>query len=120
VLTSSRAELHFWANDDAMEIRERLLLEIFMYFARAGMFVFGSGLAVAPFLYGGVVDGHHWLTDHQFVDAVAGLGGATAAALGIFLPVYLVDQSTAPSSSGSADALSSCSEMATCFRATSM
>src|SRR5437016_8992166 len=87
------------------------LLQIFMYFAKAGMFVFGSGLAVVPFLYGGVVQGHHWLTDHQFVDAVAvamitpgpvvitvtfigylvaGVAGASAAALGIFLPVYLV------------------------------
>jgi chromate transporter len=87
------------------------LLQIFAYFAKAGMFVFGSGLAVVPFLYGGVVQGHHWLTDHQFVDAVAvaiitpgpvvitvgligdlvaGVAGATAAALGIFLPVYLV------------------------------
>ncbi len=46
-------------------------LQIFLYFAKAGMFVFGSGLAVVPFLYGGVVEGHHWLTDHQFVDAVA-------------------------------------------------
>jgi chromate transporter len=47
------------------------LLSIFLYFAKAGMFVFGSGLAVVPFLYGGVVQQHHWLTDHQFVDAVA-------------------------------------------------
>src|SRR5438552_7014733 len=87
------------------------LLPIFVYFAKAGLFVFGSGLAVVPFLYGGVVQGHHWLTDKQFVDAVAvamitpgpvvitvafigylvaGVAGATAAALGIFLPVYLV------------------------------
>src|SRR5437660_2367739 len=47
------------------------LLGLFFYFAKAGMFVFGSGLAVVPFLYGGVVQGHHWLTDRQFVDAVA-------------------------------------------------
>lgn len=94
------------------------LLQIFVYFAKAGMFVFGSGLAVVPFLYGGVVQGHHWLTDHQFVDAVAvamitpgpvvitvafigylvaGVSGATAAALGIFLPVYLVVVLLAPS-----------------------
>ena len=94
------------------------LLEIFLYFAKAGMFVFGSGLAVVPFLYGGVVQGHHWLTDHQFVDAVAvamitpgpvvitvafigfivaGVPGATAAAFGIFLPVYLVVVLLAPS-----------------------
>jgi chromate transporter len=92
--------------------------EIFLYFAKAAMFVFGSGLAVVPFLYGGVVEGHHWLTPHQFVDAVAvamitpgpvvitvafigylvaGWAGATAAALGIFLPVYLVVVLLAPS-----------------------
>src|SRR5467141_1584388 len=94
------------------------LLQLFLYFAKAGMFVFGSGLAVVPFLYGGVVQGHHWLTDHQFVDAiavamitpgpvvitvafigylVAGVSGASAAALGIFLPVYLVVVCLAPS-----------------------
>jgi len=94
------------------------LLEIFLYFAKAGMFVFGSGLAVVPFLYGGVVQGHHWLNEHQFVDAVAvamitpgpvvitvafigylvsGIWGATAAALGIFFPVYLVVVVLAPS-----------------------
>jgi len=92
--------------------------QIFVYFAKAGIFVFGSGLAVVPFLYGGVVQGRHWLTDHQFVDAVAvamitpgpvvitvafigylvaGVAGAVAAALGIFLPVYLIVVLLAPS-----------------------
>lgn len=94
------------------------LMQIFVYFAKAGLFVFGSGLAVVPFLYGGVVQNHHWITDHQFVDAVAvamitpgpvvitvafigylvaRVSGATAAALGIFLPVYLVVVLLAPS-----------------------
>jgi chromate transporter len=94
------------------------LLGIFLYFAKAGMFVFGSGLAVVPFLYGGVVQEHHWLTDRQFVDAVAvamitpgpvvitvafigylvaGPAGATLAALGIFFPVYLIVVLLAPS-----------------------
>src|SRR5882724_5635262 len=94
------------------------LMQIFLYFAKAGMFVFGSGLAVVPFLYGGVVQGHHWLTDRQFVDAVAvamitpgpvvitvafigylvaGIAGAIVAALGIFLPVYLIVVLLAPS-----------------------
>src|ERR1700688_1985170 len=94
------------------------LLSIFVYFAKAGLFVFGSGLAVVPFLYGGVVQGHHWLTDKQFVDAVAvamitpgpvvitvafigylvaGISGATVAALGIFFPVYLIVVLLAPS-----------------------
>jgi chromate transporter len=94
------------------------VLQIFLFFAKAGLFVFGSGLAIVPFLYGGVVEGHHWLNDHQFVDAVAvamitpgpvvitvafigyvvaGVTGATAAALGVFLPVYLMVVLLAPS-----------------------
>jgi chromate transporter len=102
----------------AITVGNNTLLQLFLYFAKAGMFVFGSGLAVVPFLYGGVVQGHHWLTDHQFVDAVAvamitpgpvvitvafigylvaGVAGATAAAFGIFLPVYLVVVLLAPS-----------------------
>jgi chromate transporter len=87
-----------------------LLLDIFLFFARAGTFVFGSGLAIVPFLHGGVVQQHHWLNEKQFLDAVAvamitpgpvvitvgfigylvdALPGALAAALGVFLPVYL-------------------------------
>jgi chromate transporter len=88
----------------------RSFLDLFLYFAQAGSVVFGSGLAIVPFLYGGVVQQNHWLTDKQFVDAVAvamitpgpvvitvafigylisALPGAIAAALGVFLPVYL-------------------------------
>jgi len=87
-----------------------VLWRIWWFFAEAGAFVFGSGLAIVPFLYGGVVDRFHWLTDRQFLDAVAvamitpgpvvittafigylvaGPLGATAAALGVFLPCYL-------------------------------
>jgi chromate transporter len=87
-----------------------LLAELFWFFAKAGAFVFGSGLAIVPFLYGGVVQQHRWLTDKQFLDAVAvamltpgpvvitvafigylvaGFAGAGAAAVGVFLPVYL-------------------------------
>ncbi len=94
------------------------VLQIFLFFAKAGLFVFGSGLAIVPFLYGGVVEGHHWLNDRQFVDAVAvamitpgpvvitvafigyvvaGVAGATAAALGVFLPVYAMVLLLAPS-----------------------
>ena len=47
------------------------LAQIGTYFAYAGSFVFGSGLAIVPFLYGGVVKEYGWLTDRQFVDAVA-------------------------------------------------
>lgn len=83
---------------------------IFWVFAKAGAFVFGSGLAIVPFLYGELVQGQHWITDRQFLDAVAvamitpgpvvitvafigylvgGPSGMLAAAIGVFLPVYL-------------------------------
>jgi chromate transporter len=86
------------------------LARIWWFFAEAGAFVFGSGLAIVPFLYGGVVQRFHWLTERQFLDAVAvamitpgpvvittafigylvaGPLGATVAALGVFLPCYL-------------------------------
>ena len=48
-----------------------LLAKIALYFAEAGAFVFGSGLAIVPFLHGGVVNQFHWLTERQFLDAVA-------------------------------------------------
>jgi chromate transporter len=84
--------------------------ELFAYFFQAGFTVFGSGMAIVPFLYGGVVTQHHWLTQRQFLDAVAvsmitpgplvittafigylisSFEGAFAAAIGVFLPVYL-------------------------------
>ena len=86
------------------------LWRIFWYFAEAGAFIFGSGLAIVPFLHGGVVNDFRWLSERQFLDAVAvamitpgpvvitvafigylvaGPLGAGLAALGVFLPCYL-------------------------------
>ncbi len=94
-----------------------LLGRILWFFARAGSVVFGSGLAVVPFLYGGVVRDFHWLTERQFLDAVAvsmitpgpvvitvafvgylvaGPIGATVAALGVFAPVYVFVVAVSP------------------------
>jgi chromate transporter len=94
-----------------------VLWTITWYFAYAGAFVFGSGLAIVPFLYGGVVREFHWLNDRQFLDAVAvamitpgpvvitvafigylvaGLAGACLAALATFLPCYLFTVLPAP------------------------
>jgi chromate transporter len=42
-----------------------------LFFLKAGAFVFGSGLAIVPFLYGGVVREYHWLNERQFLDAIA-------------------------------------------------
>ena len=94
-----------------------LLTQIGVFFLKAGAFVFGSGLAIVPFLYGGVVTEHHWLNDKQFVDAVAvamitpgpvvitvgfigylvgGFSGAVVAALATFIPCYLFTIIPAP------------------------
>ena len=96
---------------------EQVLLQILVFFTKAGAFVFGSGLAIVPFLHQGVVQQFGWLTEQQFIDAVAvamitpgpvvitvvfigflaaGFLGAMAAAIGIFLPVYLFTIIPAP------------------------
>ncbi len=90
---------------------------IAIFFLKAGTFVFGSGLAIVPFLHAGVVSDHHWLTENQFVDSVAvamttpgpvvitvgfigylvaGFPGAAVAALATFLPCFLFTVLLAP------------------------
>jgi chromate transporter len=96
---------------------ESKLGQIAWFFIKAGAFVFGSGLAIVPFLYGGVVKEYHWLNEQQFLDAVAvamitpgpvvitvgfigyliaGVPGACVAALATFLPCYLFTVIPAP------------------------
>jgi chromate transporter len=93
------------------------LWTLLAYFAEAGAFVFGSGLAIVPFLHQGVVERFGWLNERQFLDAVAvamitpgpvvitagfigylvaGAMGASAASLGVFLPPYLLVLVLAP------------------------
>jgi chromate transporter len=88
-----------------------LLPQLLWFFAKAGTFVFGSGLAIVPFLYAGVVTEHRWLTEQQFLDAiavamltpgpvvitaafigflVAGVPGALAGTVGVFLPAFVL------------------------------
>jgi chromate transporter len=102
----------FWQYDG------KTLQAIGWFFAKAGAFVFGSGLAIVPFLHGGVVKEFGWLNEHQFLDAVAvamitpgpvvitvgfigylvaGFPGACVAALSTFLPCYLFTVALAPS-----------------------
>jgi chromate transporter len=94
-----------------------VLVSLLVFFTKAGAFVFGSGLAIVPFLHQGVVQQFGWLNEQQFVDAVAvamitpgpvvitvafigflvaRLAGAIVAAIGIFVPVYLFTIIPAP------------------------
>ncbi len=89
----------------------QLLWEMLVFFTFAGTFVFGSGLAIVPFLHQGLVVDTGWLNDRQFLDSVAvglitpgpvvitasfagfliaGLPGAFVGAIGVFLPAYLL------------------------------
>lgn len=100
------------------EYRGKTVEEIWWFFLKAGTFVFGSGLAIVPFLHGGVVNEFGWLNEKQFVDAVAvamvspgpvvitvafigylvaGFPGACIAALATFLPCYIFTVAFAPS-----------------------
>jgi len=105
-------QMGFWNNEYST------LTKIVIFFAEAGAFVFGSGLAIVPFLHSGVVIENQWLSEQQFVDAVAvamitpgpvvitvgfigylvaGFQGALVAALATFLPCYLFTIALAPS-----------------------
>src|SRR5919199_2428418 len=107
----------FLLRADTMAGHGSVLAQILLFFTKAGTFVFGSGLAIVPFLEQGVVHDLGWLNAHQFLDAVAvamitpgpvvitvafigylvaGLAGAVAAAIGIFLPVYVFTIGPAP------------------------
>ena len=107
----------FLLRADVMAGSASVLGQILLFFTKAGTFVFGSGLAIVPFLEQGVVHDLGWLNDHQFLDAVAvamitpgpvvitvafigylvaGTAGAIVAAIGIFLPVYIFTIIPAP------------------------
>jgi chromate transporter len=81
------------------------------FFFKAGAFTFGSGLAIVPFLHAGLVEDYGWLTEQQFLDAVAmglispgpvvimatfagyiayGIVGAVVATIFVFLPALLL------------------------------
>jgi chromate transporter len=87
------------------------LLTLAVFFFKAGAFTFGSGLAIVPFLQQGVVHEYGWLSEREFLDAVAigmitpgpvvitavfvgylvaGFAGGLIAGIGVFLPPFLM------------------------------
>jgi chromate transporter len=110
-MSAAAAVVPLWLMVAAAEPGRETLVEIFWFFTKAGLVVFGSGLAIVPFLYGGIVEQFGWLSEREFLDAVAvsmltpgpvvitvafigylvaGTTGGLAAAAGVFLPAYLV------------------------------
>jgi chromate transporter len=109
--------IEFWVRQATVTDSGDVLAQILLFFTKAGAFVFGSGLAIVPFLQQGVVNQFGWLNENQFLDAVAvamitpgpvvitvafigflvaGFAGAVMASIGIFLPVYLFTILPAP------------------------
>jgi chromate transporter len=87
-----------------------LTVSIFWVGLKTGLLTFGGAYTAVPFLHDNAVDGHHWLTDNQFVDGLAiggvlpapliifgtfvgyiagGLVGSLVMTLGIFLPAFI-------------------------------
>jgi len=102
--------LVFAAKGLAMTASLGTLSALAWFFVKAGALTFGSGLAIVPFLRDGAVHQHHWLSDGQFLDAVAmglitpgpvvitatfigylaaGWPGALVATVAIFTPIFL-------------------------------
>lgn len=95
----------FWSVNGAM------LLKLFMTFAGMSLFLFGGGYVFIPLIQNTVVVSNGWLTQQEFVDAiamgqitpgpilisaafigykVAGFFGALVATIGIFMPPALL------------------------------
>jgi chromate transporter len=87
------------------------LLRLALVFGKIGAVVFGGGFVMIPFIQREVVQHYGWLTQQQFVDAIAlgqitpgpilisatfigykvqGLTGAVVATLAVFLPSFLM------------------------------
>ncbi|HKQ31287.1 MAG TPA: chromate efflux transporter [Burkholderiales bacterium] len=88
-----------------------LLFKIFFVFAGMGLMLFGGAYVFIPVIQESVVNGYGWVTQQEFIDAVAlsqimpgpvlvssafiglkiaGLAGAVAASTGIFLPAAIL------------------------------
>lgn len=87
-------------------------LKLFTVFFRIGVFTFGGGYAMIPYIQREIVDKNKWIESEEIIDIfaivqsvpgviavnsstfvgyrVAGLAGAVAATLGVVLPSYII------------------------------
>ena len=91
--------------------------KLLLFFLKAGALTFGSGLVIVPFLQQGIVQQYGWLSERDFLVAVAvgmispgpvvitatfvgylvaGFWGSVAATIGIFLPSFVLVLIVAP------------------------
>lgn len=118
VLASSFASFSVRAYESVEPFLEpERLTPLFWTCFKAAAFVFGTGLAVIPFLETDVVQKYHWLTSEDFLNGVSigqitpgpvvitatfigyktsGFVGAIVATLGIFLPAFIATLGIVP------------------------
>jgi len=115
--TSLMAGIPLVATAVTPETAGPILGKLFGFFLKAGSLTFGSGLVIVPFLENGLVRQTGWLTERDFLVAVAmgmispgpvvitatfvgylvgGFPGAVVATIGIFLPSFLLILIVAP------------------------
>jgi chromate transporter len=93
------------------------LWPLFLFFAKVGSVLFGSGYVLLAFLRADLVERWHWMTESQLLDAIAvgqvtpgpvfttatfigyllgGTAGAVVATVGIFLPSFVFVAASGP------------------------
>ena len=89
-----------------------IYIDLFLTFARIGLFTFGGGYAMIPLIQKEAAENKHWVSDEEILDVVAiaestpgpiavnaatfigsrtaGAAGAACATLGVVLPSFLI------------------------------
>lgn len=66
----------------------KLLVQLFLIFAKMGAVTFGGGYAMLPILQREVVDNHHWASDEELMDYYA-LGQVTPGMIAVNVATFI-------------------------------
>ena len=66
----------------------KLLVQLFLIFAKMGAVTFGGGYAMLPILQREVVDNHHWATEEELMDYYA-LGQVTPGMIAVNVATFI-------------------------------